>query len=140
MTPTTARRFIRHPSQIPIHFDVDDGEAPGGDVLRNISDGGVCFVTGRRIRPGASIRLRIPVLGRRFEVRGQVAWCRDTARLYEVGVAFERPQARFAIRMVEQLCYIEEYRVGVERDEGRTLTREQAAAEWVERFADAFPG
>jgi Tfp pilus assembly protein PilZ len=139
MTPISERRFIRHPSQVPIDFDVDDGERSVGDVLRNVSDGGVCFVSRRRLRVGARIRLRIPLPGRRFEVQGRVAWCRVVARHFDVGVAFERPQARFAVRMVEQLCYIEEYRTSVERDEGRTLTRDQAAAEWVARFADGFP-
>jgi hypothetical protein len=40
MTPISERRFIRHPSQVPIDFDVDDGERSVGDVLRNVSDGG----------------------------------------------------------------------------------------------------
>ena len=88
---------------------------------------------------GLPIRLQIPVFGEALAVDGSVAWCRLAGRGYEVGVAFDHQQDRFAVRMVEQLCYIEDYRGQVERAEGRTLSSEQAAAEWVERFADQFP-
>lgn len=134
------RRYIRHPSHMPIRFDLPDSMPRAEDFLRNVSEGGVCFASTARLEIGRPIRLRIPVLGETFEATGSIAWCRPAARGYEVGVAFDHRQDRFTVRMVEQLCYIEDYRARVEREEGRTLSSEQAAAEWVSRFADQFPG
>lgn len=41
--------------------------------------------------------------------------------------------------MVEQVCYIENYRQEVLRKEGRQLDGEAAAREWIDRFAASFP-
>jgi hypothetical protein len=41
--------------------------------------------------------------------------------------------------MVEQVCHIEEYRRTVQRLEGRELSAEEAAFEWIHRFAAQFP-
>ena len=134
------RRFIRHPSRMPIRFDLQ-GDLSGRDErLRNVSEGGLCFVTRMTLDTGLTIRLTIPVLGEQFAVDGIVAWCRPAGEGYEVGVRFLSQQDRFSVRMVEQLCYIEDYRRQVEREEGRRLTSEQAAEEWIERFAVHFPG
>jgi hypothetical protein len=43
------------------------------------------------------------------------------------------------VRMIEQLCYIDHYKQSVELNEGRTLTGEEAAMEWIEKFAGKFP-
>jgi hypothetical protein len=141
------RRFIRHPTRVPIRYaldrpalsDVSDDESFDRNHLRNVSDGGVCFAAEQPVSPGAPIHLCIPLLGDDFEIDGSVAWCREVGRGYEVGVAFDSAQERFSVRMVEQLCYVEDYRTQVEREQGRTLSSEQAAAEWVERFAEDFP-
>lgn len=138
-TATKERQYIRHPSRMPIRFDIQTASCDRGEVLRNVSEGGLCFSTCTAVESGQGIRVTIPVLGRHFEVDGVVAWCRGVAQGYEVGVRFLSPQDRFCVRMVEQLCYIEDYRGTVERNEGRTLTSEQAAREWIHRFAEEFP-
>jgi hypothetical protein len=125
---------------MPIRFDLEGDLPPRNDYLRNVGEGGLCFATGVMLDPGMRIRVIIPVFGQQFEVVGSVAWCRPAGQGYEVGVRFVSPQDRFSVRMVEQLCYIEDYRAQVEREEGRRLTSEQAAKEWIERFADQFPG
>jgi hypothetical protein len=43
------------------------------------------------------------------------------------------------MRMCEQVCHIENYRNEVKAAEGRELTPEQAAVEWVSKFAARFP-
>lgn len=135
-----ARRFIRHPSRIPIRFDVRGDVDHRDDFLRNVSEGGVCFATDTALDAGQSIHLTIPLLGQDYEVDGRIAWCRETLYGYEVGVRFMTPQDRFSVRMVEQLCYIEDFRQQVEREEGRKMSSEQAAEEWIARFAEHFPG
>ena len=134
------RRFIRHPSRLPIRFELQGDFAQRDDCLRNVSEGGLCFATELALDPGLPIRVTIPMFGRQFTIEGRVAWCHEATVGYEVGVHFVSRQDRFSVRMVEQLCYIEDYRMQVEREEGRRLTSEQAALEWIERFADQFPG
>ena len=134
------RRYIRHPSRMPIRFDLQGDVDHHDDYLRNVSEGGVCFATEVTLDPGQAIRLTIPLLGQSYEIEGNVAWCREAHCGYEVGVRFRSSQDRFSARMVEQLCYIEDYRQQVAREEGRQLSSEEAANEWIERFAEQFPG
>jgi len=133
------RRFIRHPTRMPIRFELHGERLWHDDYLRNVGEGGLCFATAIALDPDLAIRLTIPVLGEQYVIDGAVAWCRQTTSGYEVGVRFFTPQDRFCVRMVEQLCYIEDYRLQVETEERRRLSSEQAAQEWIERFADQFP-
>ncbi|MEQ8937648.1 MAG: PilZ domain-containing protein, partial [Gammaproteobacteria bacterium] len=48
-------------------------------------------------------------------------------------------QKMFLLRMVEQLCHIEHYRNEIARVEGRELSSEQAAQEWISKYAESFP-
>jgi hypothetical protein len=42
-------------------------------------------------------------------------------------------------RMVEQVCHIENYKKVVYQAEGRLLTAEEAAMEWISKYASQFP-
>jgi Tfp pilus assembly protein PilZ len=134
------RRYIRHPARMPIRFSLPGDTVEREDRLRNVGEGGLCFLTASPLESGQRILLRVPVLGRSFEIDGQVVWCRSAGDGYEVGVGFATRQASFCVRMVEQLCHIEDYRARVAREEGRELSSDQAAQEWIRRFAGDFPG
>jgi hypothetical protein len=41
--------------------------------------------------------------------------------------------------MVEQVCHIEEYKQAMLRIEQRKLTSQQAAREWIDKYAAQFP-
>jgi hypothetical protein len=41
--------------------------------------------------------------------------------------------------MIEQICHIEHYRKEVKLAEGRELSSEEAADEWIKRYAGDFP-
>jgi len=45
----------------------------------------------------------------------------------------------FRLRMIEQICQIEHYRKEVKLVEGRDLSAEEAASEWISRYASDFP-
>lgn len=131
------RAFVRHPSRVPIHVaDVTPGAAMQAD---DVSYGGLSFTCRERHRPGAEIEIRIPDVDAGFHARARVVWCRSTKAGYRVGVRFLDPDDAFRSRMVEQLCAIEAYRRKVRETEGRELSGEQAAAEWIARYADGFP-
>jgi hypothetical protein len=141
MTDTIqSRGFIRHPTDIPIRWSLGDIVQPGGEHLRNISEGGLAFDSFHDIPVGASIDIHIPLGRPEVSVKGEVVWCRPTDDgCFEIGVRFIDAGQRFKMRMVEQVCHIEQYKKELLENEGRSLTSEQAAMEWIKRFAKDFP-
>jgi hypothetical protein len=133
------RKYIRHPSDIPIEFDVQ--ELSGcRERLRNISLGGVAFTSTRRLPIGSAVEISIPVVDPTFRARARVAWCLTRKDCFDVGVQFVDEDDAFRARMVEQLCHIEHYKREVLAREGRPLSGEEAAMEWIGKFAGEFPG
>ena len=141
MTDTNqSRGFIRHPTDIPISWSLGDIVPPGGEHLRNISEGGLAFISHHDIAVGASIDIHIPVVRPEVSIKGEVVWCGPTDDgCFEIGVRFIDAGQRFQMRMVEQVCHIEQYKKELFENEGRSLTSEQAAMEWIKRFAKDFP-
>lgn len=133
------RQYIRHPSEVPIDYQLGGRANTRHDRLTNFSVGGLCFACTQRIEPGLEIRFTIPVTPPAFHATGIVVWCRQEEDEFNVGIRFAEEKTAFAVRMVEQLCYIEHYRQSVLEDEGRQLTGEEAALEWIGKFADNFP-
>ncbi|MFB3091409.1 MAG: PilZ domain-containing protein, partial [Gammaproteobacteria bacterium] len=58
---------------------------------------------------------------------------------YEIGIEYRGEVDVYRLRMVEQICHIEHYRKEIQIREGRTISSEQAAKEWIVKFADGFP-
>ena len=133
------RSFIRHPCDIPIEFSEDTASYPQRERLDNISHGGLAFSAARPQRRGHILWLRIPDVQPPFEAPARVTWCNPVDEGYEVGVEFVMPDDEYRARMVEQLCYIEHYKRRVQAREGRELSGEQAAREWIEKYAARFP-
>ena len=135
------RQYLRHPSDIPIECQVAALESTQvhGQRLKDVSAGGLCFHTTQLLRPGWVVRLTIPVRQPAFEVTATVIWCKPLNAHYEAGVKFADAGAGFAVRMVEQVCQIHQYQRHVWEQEGRRLSAEQAATEWVIRYAGDFP-
>ncbi|NEV61805.1 PilZ domain-containing protein [Thiorhodococcus minor] len=135
----TERQFLRHPSDVPISYSLREVVFSQSDYLRNIGEGGLCFASRIPISPGTRIHIEIPIAEPAFEADGIVVWCNAADPAFEVGVRFEGVEAEYGIRMVEQVCHIEHYRQQVLKQEGRSLTSEEAALEWIQKFADRFP-
>ena len=130
------RRFIRHPSDIPIEFSLDESVAHS-ERLRDVSMGGLCFHSEAPVRVGAKIYIEIDLAP--FRAEGTVAWCRKDRDTYVVGVEFSDHLTQFSLRMVEQICHIEHYRSEIQKSEGRALSSEEAAKEWIDKYAAEFP-
>lgn len=136
------RQFIRHPASIPFQLIVLDGDAkPGINTLNNISFGGVCCISSKPIEKGRLVRMKIECISPDFEMNGKVVWCRPGNGAFEIGIEFIVSKDKiFLLRMIEQICHIEHYRHEVLHDEGRKLSNEEAAEEWIEKYAGEFPG
>lgn len=104
-----------------------------------IGIGGLAFRCAGGLEPGAVVHLRISCVDPKFETEARVVWCRDNGSDSELGVEFLNPDDAYKARMVEQVCHIENYRQHILSSEGRTLTPEEAAIEWVGGFAAGFP-
>ncbi len=132
------RQFIRHPSDIPIRYDLGGGDHRH-ETLKNISHGGLAFRSETFISPGSEITVHIDIHDPPFNATGEVTWCISNGDdSWEIGVEFSE-RTDFMLRMVEQVCHIEHYKHEVEGNEGRHLTGKEAAAEWIGKYAGKFP-
>lgn len=131
------RTYIRHPTSIPIQ--VCAGGDDGARVkVRNLSTGGLCFMTDQPVQVGTVIEFEIPVTKPDYHGRGVIVWRREQSPdRYEVGIRFTSDNEYFRARMVEQVCQIEDYRQRLAL-KGRQLSSEQAALEWIERYSANF--
>jgi hypothetical protein len=104
-----------------------------------VSFGGLAFQSDCELEPGIVVDVRIPFVRPMFETKARVVWCGAHEGGFELGVEFLDPEDAFRARMVEQVCYIENYKKAVYRTEGRLLTAEEAAMEWIRKYASRFP-
>jgi len=134
------RSYIRHPADIPIKVDTTILEqAEGVSRLTNVSHGGLAFDSRDQIPAGKVIRLRISVVEPEFEADGVVTHCSREDDHFLIGIEFINRDDLFVARMVEQVCHIENYKRKVASREGRSLSGQEAAREWIDKFAAHFP-
>ncbi|VAW83001.1 hypothetical protein MNBD_GAMMA13-1250 [hydrothermal vent metagenome] len=134
------RSYIRHPSDIPIECQADEqAEGASQERLNDISAGGLSFNSTRALKAGSQITIRITNVEPDFIARAQVVWCRAEGGGFVIGVTFADSSDLFRARMVEQVCHIEHYKAEVLAAEGRQIDGEQAAQEWIQKFAPVFP-
>lgn len=140
---TTIRKFIRHPSGVPIQvtldFAEDENDETVDQTITNVSLGGLAFISQKPIELLERVRICIPVLNEDNYLVGNVVWCEKVGSGYEIGIEFEKSKDVFRLRMIEQICHIEHYRKEVEESEGRELNAQEAAKEWISKFAGEFP-
>ncbi len=132
------RRFIRHTVGVPIEVRT---VAAGGRKasMRDVSHGGISFLVDDDIPVGTVVDIRIPGVRPPFQARTRVVRSTREDSGFCLGVAFMDAEDAFRARMVEQVCSIERYRQEVREREGRELSAEAAAAEWITKFAHVFP-
>lgn len=118
---------------------VDDETETSDQTITNVGLGGLALLSSQPIDVLQRVRVSIPVLEQENELIGNVVWCEKTDRGYEIGIEFEKSRDTYRLRMIEQICHIEHYRNEAKRLEGRELTSQQAAEEWIARFAEDFP-
>jgi hypothetical protein len=132
------RTFIRHPSDIPIEIEPEQADSAQNEYMTNVGMGGVCFKSSQPLEEETIIRIRIPLVRPIFEAKGKVAWCRKEDAHYDIGVEFVETQDAFKARMVEQICHIEHYKREIHEKEGRSLSGQEAALEWISKYANTF--
>ena len=142
---TTIRKFIRHPVDVPIQVSnnwvEDEDDETLDQTITNVSLGGLAFVSPKPLEVLERVRVCIPILERDNTLIGNVVWCEksDSGDEFEIGIEFEKSRDAFRLRMIEQVCHIEHYRKEVMQSEGRELSAQEAAREWILKYAGDFP-
>ncbi|MCF7857960.1 MAG: PilZ domain-containing protein [Candidatus Cloacimonetes bacterium] len=132
------RKFMRHPSDIPIEYKPEQAADYSRELLKNVCHGGLSFNSKTQIEVGTRIHLKIKIRKPDFTATGVVAWYEKKRDHFEIGVCFDE-HTEFGVRMVEQVCQIEHYKKKVLKKEGRFLSGDEAATEWVQKNATKFP-
>jgi hypothetical protein len=140
---TTIRKFIRHPADVPLQVTLewteDENDETIDQTITNVSLGGLAFLSQQPFEVLQRVRICIPLLQQDNHLVGIVVWCEKSGKSYEIGIEFEKSRDAFRLRMIEQICHIEHYRKEVERLEGRELSAQEAAGEWISKYAGDFP-
>ena len=138
------RNFIRHPIDIPIKIIENESEDCEGEdsldqSLHDISIGGLRCLSDKPLAAGTEVTIIIDLVEPALEIPGIVIWCQATHTFYELGIEYQGEKDVYRLRMVEQICHIEHYRKEVQTREGRNISSEEAAQEWIARYAGKFP-
>ncbi len=130
--------LIRHPEAVPARLAVAPGRGWRDLDLLDHGEGGVCVEGRLGYLPGTVLEVSVEACGRDLSYRGQVLWRRRLGGGFQFALAFSSPDQAFQARMVEQMCYIEAYRLRSARD-GESLSPDEAAARWIAAFSGDFP-
>lgn len=117
----------------------DDLDNSSVEKLNNVSLGGLAFLSPYTLAKGQQVDVCFPLLNEHRSLTGQVKWSKKHQKGFEIGIQFDDPDELYRLRMIEQICHIEHYRSEIEQQEGRSLSIEEAADEWIKRFAGEFP-
>ena len=127
------------PIDVALDWADDDDDETVDQTITNVSLGGLAFVSPRPLDVLERVRISIPILDQETVLVGNVVWCEKAEAGYEIGIEFERSRDVYRLRMIEQICHIEHYRNEIARVEGRKLSPQEAAREWISKYAGDFP-
>ncbi len=133
------RKYIRHPSDIPIEVDPVETQEHLTENLVNVSIGGLSFHSLEPLLIGKLLNIKISFVEPEFKAAAKVVWCEYSENNFEIGVELLDKEDAYRVRMVEQVCHIEHYKREVEAVEGRQLSGAEAAEEWIAKFGHEFP-
>lgn len=133
------RHVIHHPLDVPIEVQTLGAQARDSLPASTTGLAELVFELSYRINVDEVVVVSIPSVNDGARICGKVIWLAKSAHGYVVGMSFYSEDEVFRMRMIEQVCHIEAYRKKKLRREGRRLSSEEAAAEWIARYAARFP-
>ena len=130
--------FVAHPNELPLKLTaIEDQHFPPCNSERT-GFAGITYLAPLAFDTGTCVQVTLEEIDPNFCVCGRVAWCKQEAEGYLIAIEFPTQEACYSVRMVEQLSQIEHYRRRA-KTEGRRLNYNEAAAEWIQKFAAQFP-
>lgn len=130
---------ITHPDSIPIDFKISDREKSSDHSLSDCRFV-LVFSSGKSVQTESPIDVFITVREKTYTFPGVVTDFVKTGMTNSITTMFPRSDVEFKVRLVEQICHIENYRNILAEKEGRILSGHEAAAEWIALYAKFFPG
>ena len=109
-------------------------------TIQNVSLGGIACYSDEPVATGDRVAVEMLVGGQQLLLQGIVVWCRAGGGRFELGVRFDEGPADTRERMCRDLAEIEQYRHEVLLLEGRQLSSDAAALEWMSGRAAAPAG
>ncbi len=134
----TVHDMIRHPVEIPLEVKAVVA-ADGQSNRKQVVCGQLSFHFPMMIAVGVLLSVCIPSINAQEKLHGQVTSISHSSHGFMIAMSFQSEKEAFRMRMLEQLCQIEDYRQRVLDHEGRQLNQEQAASEWIDHYAATFP-
>lgn len=130
--------FVAHPRDLPLEITlIEDQFFPNIDKERAGFVGITCL-TSRPFHIGCSVKITLEEIDPNFCVSGRIVSCNKEANDYTIAIEFPTKEECYCVRMIEQLSQIEDYRRQA-KHAGRRLNYNEAAAEWIQKFAANFP-
>ena len=79
---TTIRRYIRHPTDVPIRVTLDlvgdNRDDSDDETLTNVSLGGLAFISRQPLKVDQMVQVSIPMLKQDNQLSGKVVWCEQS--------------------------------------------------------------
>lgn len=136
------RQFLRHPLDAPLRCVIRILSEEDICGIRDISDGGAAFFSEKKYRKGQSVEMTFPVFKKCPVLRGRIVWAmpdKDSPGAFINGVKFADNRDKTMLRLIEQICHIMSYRVMQEHLTGKTMSADDAAREWINKYSEGFP-
>ena len=135
------RHFIRHPICYPIEFEYAPKKLIERTSTLNVSEGGLLFLSKYALKRDDLIVLKMPLKDKVFKVKARVMHVAKNAEgggLFDIGVSFYRYSDAFKVKLVEQLYFIDEYRILRSLQLGYEISMQKASEEWIKRYSKRF--
>ncbi len=124
------RTFTRYNTHLAIEILMPDSNIET-ERLSSISYGGMQLNADIPLAVGETFAFRLPALNSSVQFFGEVKWCHNADNHYDIGVEFVNNDSLLTENIVEQVYYIEEHYTQ-QREAGRKINMEDAAAEWMD--------
>ncbi|TPE50870.1 PilZ domain-containing protein [Maribrevibacterium harenarium] len=130
--------FVAHPKDLPLELTLIEKQVfPTPQAPREGFVGITCLAAEAYL-PGDCVRVALAEIDPNFCVTGRIVWCDKEQEEYRIAIEFPIQDECYCVRMIEQLSQIEHYRRQA-KHQGRRLNYNEAAAEWIQKFAASFP-
>ena len=135
------RRFYRHPISVPLSLSAAEETKEARSESLDVSLGGLSFLWPRKLPKGALVGVNIAVKDKLFEIKSKVAYTKEDSKTgkFRTGVSFTDYPSAFMARLAEEMLEILRYRKNLSRELGREIPEEEAASQWIRKYAARFP-
>lgn len=135
------RKYYRHPISAPIKLRATSNPDSIRAQTEEVSLGGLSFLSQNRLEKGSFVDLSIPVKDKLFEIKGRVTYCVEQSKggRFRTGILFLDSPSAFRAKLAEEALEILRYRKDISRERGEEVSEEEAARQWIQRFAENFP-